>query len=88
GGLMSVGVAYTLQIVGQKYAEPAHAAVIMSMETVFGALAGYFLLGEILGVRELTGCTLMMIGMLVTQMGGFKQLKEKIKRYQNSSATE
>lgn len=88
GGLMSVGVAYTLQIVGQKYAEPAHAAVIMSMETVFGALAGYFLLGEILGVRELAGCTLMMIGMLVTQMGGFKQLKEKIKRYQNSSATE
>lgn len=86
GGLMSVGVAYTLQIVGQKYAEPAHAAVIMSMETVFGALAGYFLLGEILGARELTGCVMMMMGMLATQLGGFKALKEQMNRYQSSSA--
>ena len=63
----SVGIAYTLQIIGQKNASPAHAALILSMETVFAAIGGFLLLGEILGARELTGAGLMLAGMLLSQ---------------------
>ncbi|NPV91659.1 MAG: DMT family transporter [Firmicutes bacterium] len=68
GGLCSVGIAYTLQIVGQKNASPAHAAIILSMETVFGALGGYLILSETLGSREIVGCALMLTGMLLSQL--------------------
>jgi drug/metabolite transporter (DMT)-like permease len=67
GGLCSVGIAYTLQIVGQKNASPAHAALILSLETVFAAIGGFLILGEILGSRELIGCTLMLAGMILSQ---------------------
>ncbi|HWR41219.1 MAG TPA: DMT family transporter [Patescibacteria group bacterium] len=70
GGLASVGVAYTLQIVGQKYAPPAHAAIILSMETVFAAIGGYIFLDEVLTGRELSGCVVMLAGMLVSQLSG------------------
>lgn len=66
-GIMSSGVAFTCQIVGQKYAEPAHAAIIMSMESVFGALSGWAILGEQMNGMEIFGCFLMMTGMMVTQ---------------------
>lgn len=66
-GVMSSGVAFTFQIIGQKYAEPAHAALIMSLESVFGALSGWAILGESLTTMEFGGCVLMMAGMLVTQ---------------------
>ncbi len=68
GGLMSVGVAYTLQVVAQKDAPPAHAAVILSLETVFAAVAGWILLGEGLSLRALIGCMLMLAGMLLVQL--------------------
>lgn len=68
GGIFSVGVAYTLQVVGQKYSPPSHAAIILSMETVFATLGGFFLLDERLGLRELAGCGLMLSGMLLTQL--------------------
>lgn len=68
GGLMSVGVAYTLQVVAQRDANPAHAAIILSLEAVFAALAGYFVLGEVLALRALIGCGLMLAGMLVSQL--------------------
>lgn len=68
GGLGSVGIAYTLQIIGQKNVSPAHAALILSMETVFAAIGGFFILGEILGQRELIGATLMLGGMLLSQL--------------------
>lgn len=80
GGVMSVGIAYTLQIIGQKYAEPAHAAVIMSMETVFGALSGYLFLNEALGLREFMGCIVMMAGMLLTQLGAIVSFRKKSRR--------
>jgi drug/metabolite transporter (DMT)-like permease len=73
GGFCSVGIAYTLQIVGQKQAEPAHAAIILSMETVFAALGGYLLLGEHLTFVELLGCALMMSGMLLSQLKSIKK---------------
>lgn len=68
GGIFSVGVAYTLQVIGQKYSPPAHAAIILSMETVFAALGGFWLLDERLGFKELIGCGLMLTGMLLTQL--------------------
>jgi drug/metabolite transporter (DMT)-like permease len=67
GGVFSVGVAYTLQIIGQKNAQPAHAAIILSLETVFGALGGFLIINELLGSKEYIGCILMLIGMLISQ---------------------
>ena len=67
GGIMSSGAAFTLQIYGQKYTEPSTAAILMSFEAIFGALAGWFFLNEIMTARELFGCLLMLIGMLATQ---------------------
>ncbi len=67
GGLMSVGVAYTLQVVAQQDAKPAHAAIILSLESVFAALAGWLLLGEILSMQGVIGCGLMLFGMLISQ---------------------
>ena len=66
-GVMSSGVAFTLQNYGQRYAEPATAAILMSFEAIFGALAGWLFLGEVMTARELFGCALMLIGMLATQ---------------------
>ena len=68
GGLCSVGIAYTLQVVAQRYAHPAHAAILLSLETVFAALGGWIILGEILNNRALIGCTLMFGGMLFSQL--------------------
>jgi drug/metabolite transporter (DMT)-like permease len=68
GGVMSVGVAYTLQVVGQRVAPPTHAAIILSLEAVFAALAGWIILGEVLSARGLLGCGLMLAGMIVAQI--------------------
>ncbi|WP_323119892.1 DMT family transporter [Burkholderia alba] len=68
GGLLSVGVGYTLQVVAQRDAAPAHAAVIFSMEGVFAAIAGWAALGETLSLRALLGCGLMLVGLLVCQL--------------------
>jgi len=67
GGLMSVGVAYTLQVVAQRDAHPAHAAILLSLEGVFAALAGWVLLDETIPMRGLFGCGLMFVGMLAAQ---------------------
>lgn len=68
GGLLSVGVAYTLQVIAQRDAPPAHAAIILSLETVFAALGGWLLLDETLSERGLMGCALMFAGMLLSQV--------------------
>lgn len=68
GGIMSVGVAYTFQVVAQKRAKPSHAAIIMSLEAVFAALGGWIMLGEVLSGRGLAGCSLMFAGMLISQL--------------------
>jgi len=70
GGILSVGIAYTLQVVAQKKAHPAHAAILLSMESVFAAIAGWFLLDEVMSLRQLTGCVLMLSGMLLSQLWG------------------
>jgi drug/metabolite transporter (DMT)-like permease len=68
GGLGSVGIAYTLQVVAQRYAHPAHAAILLSLETVFAALGGWLILDEILSTRALVGCALMFAGMIFSQL--------------------
>lgn len=68
GGVCSVGVAYTLQVVGQKNANPSHAAIILSTETVFAAIGGWLILNERLGLRGIIGCSFMLIGMLLPQL--------------------
>lgn len=76
GGLLSVGVAYTLQVVAQRRAPPAHAAVLLSLETVFAALGGALVLGERLPPRGLLACALMFAGMICSQLplliGGYQ----------------
>ena len=68
GGILSAGVAFTLQIICQRTSPPAHAAIVMSLETVFGALAGWAMLDEHLTLRDLLGCGLMFAGLLVVQL--------------------
>jgi len=67
-GLMSTGVAYTLQVVAQRDAPPAHAAIILSLESVFAALGGGLLLHERLSGRGWAGCALMLTGMILSQL--------------------
>lgn len=68
GGLLSVGVAYTLQIIGQRYAPPVSASILMSMESVFAALGGFLLLNENLGTRAYLGCALMAAAIVLSQL--------------------
>jgi len=68
GGILSVGIAYTLQIVGQKKAPPAHAAIIMSLETVFAVTGGVIILSETMTDRKWMGCGLMLLGMVMAQV--------------------
>jgi len=67
GGLFSVGIAYTIQIFAQKKANPAHAAIILSLEGVFAVIGGWLILGESLGFKGLLGCSLMLSGMFLSQ---------------------
>ncbi|MCK5825529.1 MAG: DMT family transporter, partial [Desulfuromusa sp.] len=70
GGLCSVGIAYTLQIIAQRDTHPAHSAIIMSLEGLFAAIGGWLILGEVLSMRGLLGCTLMLAGMFLSQAPG------------------
>jgi drug/metabolite transporter (DMT)-like permease len=70
GAFLSVGLAYTLQVVAQRTANPAHAVIILSLEGAFAALGGWLVLQEVLTARDLVGCALMLIGTLVSQFMG------------------
>ena len=70
GAFLSVGLAYTLQIVAQRTADPTHAAIILSLEGAFAALGGWLVLQEMLNLRGLLGCGLMLAGTLVSQFAG------------------
>lgn len=67
-GLMSTGIAYTLQVVAQQYAHSSHAAIILSSEGVFAVVGGWLLLDERLPMQGLMGCALMLAGMLLSQL--------------------
>ncbi|MFV0438802.1 MAG: DMT family transporter [Desulfopila sp.] len=67
-GIFSVGMAFTLQVVGQRYTQAADAAIILSSETVFAALAGYLILGERLTSLQLLGATLILVGIMMVEL--------------------
>lgn len=67
-GVLSCGVAYTLQIVAQKNMNPAIASLILSMESCFSVLAGWVILGEQLSMRESLGCVLMFTAIILAQL--------------------
>jgi len=67
-GVLSCGVAYTLQIVGQKYAEPTVASIVMSLESVFAVLGGAWLLSQVPALHELAGCALMFTATVISQL--------------------
>ena len=75
-GFMSSGIAYTLQITAQKDADPTSATLIMSLESVFAALSGWLILGESLSPKELFGCLLVFIAVILAQVQ-FPQPKKK-----------
>jgi drug/metabolite transporter (DMT)-like permease len=74
GGMFAVGVGYTLQVVAQKHAIASHAAIILSLEAVFAAIAGALFLDESLSPRGYFGCALMFVGMLAAQLWPRKTL--------------
>lgn len=76
-GVMSCGVAYTLQVVAQKHVEPTVASLIMSLESVFSVLAGWVLLGQVLTVKELIGCALVFGAIVLAQIPR-EMLKKKM----------
>lgn len=73
GGFMSVGVAYTCQILGQKDADPTFSAIILSTESVFGAIGGVILQNETMTTSAYFGCVLIFIGIVLSQL----KLKKK-----------
>ena len=69
-GLFSCGVAYTCQILGQAYVEPTQAAILMSTEAIFAAVAGWIVLGETMSGVQLLGCALLLGGAFMAQVRG------------------
>jgi drug/metabolite transporter (DMT)-like permease len=74
-GIMSSGIAYTLQIVGQKYAEPSVASIVMSFESVFAVLGGVVFSKSTLSSNEIIGCIVMFAAIIIAQLPEFKKNK-------------
>lgn len=70
-GIFSSGVAYTLQMVGQKYTKPAIASIVMSLESVIAVVAGAIVLHEVLSGREIIGCAIVFASVILAQIPGF-----------------
>lgn len=75
-GIFSGGIAYTLQIVGQKYAEPSVASITMSLESVFATLGGWLISGNALALREWIGCGLVFVAIVLAQLPSPLQKKK------------
>ena len=78
GGLMSVGVAYTCQILGQRDADPTFASIVFSTESVFSAIGGAIILNEIMSGRGYAGCIFIFIGIILSQLN-LDWIRNKIK---------
>lgn len=76
-GVFSSGIGYTLQIIGQKYAAPTVASVVMSLESVFSAVFGWLILNQRLGGAELCGCVLVFSAVILAQLPDFPRKKVK-----------
>ncbi len=82
-GVMSCGVAYTLQIIGQKYTDPTSASILMSLESVFSALAGWVLLNQSMTLPQILGCSLMFTAIVLVQLPDKKRSLQKISTGEN-----
>ena len=71
-GILSSGIAFTLQMAGQKHVEPSTASLLMSLESVFAVLSGWIVLGDVLNMWESIGCILIFIAILLSQIPGKK----------------
>lgn len=67
-GVLSCGVAYTLQIIGQRHLDPTVASLLLSLESVFSVLAGWILLHQVMSVREIAGCVLVFCAIILAQL--------------------
>lgn len=67
-GVISVGIGFTLQVLGQKHARADHSALILSLEAVFAAIGGWLILDESMDSKGLTGCALMLTGVIISQL--------------------
>ena len=77
-GVMSSGIAYTLQIVGQDGVDPTIASILMSLESVFSVLAGWLILGERMSAKSYIGCAVIFVAVILAQ------LPEKMFRFGNN----
>lgn len=75
GGIFSVGIAYTLQVAGQKHAHPASASIILSLESLFAVMGGWIILSEQMSARGLFGCGLMLTGMILAQISFSRKIR-------------
>ena len=76
-GVFSAGIGYTLQIIAQSKASPAPAAIILSMESVFGAIAAWILINQSLDIIKIIGCLAIFIGVIIVQLVQIKTNKNK-----------
>ena len=67
-GVVTCGVAYTLQIYGQKYTLPVLASLIFSLESVFAVVGGSIILGEVMSIKEISGCVFMICGVILSNL--------------------
>ena len=67
-GILSTGLAYTTQMLGQKYLKPTVASLIMSLESVIAAIAAWLIIGQALSLREMLGCALVFVGVIIAQI--------------------
>ncbi|MBQ0078500.1 MAG: DMT family transporter [Eubacterium sp.] len=76
-GIMSSAVAFTLQVFAQRHANPTAASIIMSMEALFAVICGFLFLGEVLTARELFGCLVMLVAVIIAQVSPADLIKKK-----------
>ncbi len=75
-GVLSCGLGYTFQVVAQQYAEPTVASLLMSLESVFAVVFGALLLHEVMSLRELSGCLIIFIAVIISQLPEKKNKNE------------
>ena len=66
-GILSIGLGFTLQTIAQKHLPPTNVAILLSMESVFASIAAFIILGQILKTNSLIGCTLILLGVIISE---------------------
>ena len=66
-GILSIGLGFTLQTIAQKHSPPTNVAILLSMESVFASIAAFIILGQILKTNSLIGCTLILLGVIISE---------------------